>query len=194
MADLWVSDDPVRWRSALDRYPAVIAEQGVNRLPDHDRWYRAELPDAIARRSPAHITRVELVRVTEWKMTRGVWRGRNLGLVKGNAAALVIETSTEALGRAPHPTAPISVLGRLAGVGPATASAVAAAALPDAYPFLDDLVAARVPGLGPVAYTLGYYARYASALRDKAAALGDDWTPALVERAVWAHVGGKAGA
>lgn len=194
MADLWVSNDPARWRSALDRYDAVIAEQGVDGLPDHDRWYSAELPGAIARRSPAHITRDELVRVTEWKMSRGVWRARNLSLVKGNAAAVVIETSTEALRRAPHPTAPISVLARLAGVGPATASAVVAAAVPDAYPFLDDLVAARVPGLGPIAYTMGYYARYADALRDRSAALGDDWTPALVERAVWADVGGKAGA
>jgi hypothetical protein len=45
-----------------------------------------------------------------------------------------------------------------------------------------------------VAWTLGYYARYAEALRERAAALGVGWTPAMVERALWAHVGGKAGA
>ena len=42
-------------------------------------------------------------------------------------------------------------------------------------------------------WTLGYYAKYAEALRERAHALGGDWTPVLVERAVWASVGGKAG-
>jgi hypothetical protein len=194
MAELWASDDPARWRAALDRYDAVIDRQGVAPLAELDRWYRADLPGAIGRRRPLHVTRDELVRVTEWKMARGVWRARNLGLVKGNPAPAVVATSTDALARAPDPTAPIAALARLAGVGPATASAVAAAAFPETYPFLDELVAARVPGLGPVAYTLGFYARYAEALRARAVALGGDWTPALVERAVWAEVGGKAGA
>jgi uroporphyrinogen-III synthase len=193
MADLWASDDPARWRAALDGYEAVIDRQGVAPLAELDRWYRVDLPPAIGGRRPAHVTRDELVRVTEWKMARGVWRARNLGLVKGNAAPAVVATSTEALARAPDPTAPIASLARLAGVGPATASAVAAAAFPGTYPFLDELVADRVPGLGPVAYTLGFYARYAEALRGRAAALGADWTPALVERAVLAEVGGKAG-
>ena len=31
-------------------------------------------------------------------------------------------------------------------------------------------------------------------VRDRAAALGAEWTPVLVERALWAHVGGKTGA
>jgi hypothetical protein len=193
MAGLWGSEDPARWRAALESYEAVIEAQGVARLAEHDAWYRTELPAAIGRRRPIHITRDDLVRVTEWKMARGVWRARNLGLVKGNAAPDVIATSAEALGRAPDATAPISILARLAGVGPATASAVAAAALPETYPFLDELVAARVPGLGPVAYTIGYYVRYADALRDRARSLGGDWTPARVERAVWADAGGKAG-
>jgi hypothetical protein len=93
----------------------------------------------------------------------------------------------------PHRTAPITALTALAGVGPATASAVLAAAAPAHYPFFDELVAAQVPALGPVKWTLGYYARYADALRERARQLGGGWTPAAVERALWAHVGGKAG-
>jgi hypothetical protein len=50
-----------------------------------------------------------------------------------------------------------------------------------------------VPGLGTVKWTMGYYARYADALRERARALGGDWTPVLAERALWASVGGKAG-
>ena len=81
----------------------------------------------------------------------------------------------------------------LAGVGPATASAVTAAVAPELYPFFDELVAAQVPGLGKVAWTLSYYGRYAAALRERADALGAPWTPVMVERALWSSVGGKTG-
>jgi hypothetical protein len=181
-------------RCALGEYSATIVRQGVKKLPDLDTWYRQELPRSIAARSPAHLTRPELVRLTEWKMARGVWRAPNLALVRQNSDKDVRETSTEALGRIPHPTAPISVLAKLRGIGPATASAAIAAAAPDRYPFFDELVAEQLPGLGPVAWTLTYYARYADALRDAANALGGDWTPADLERALWSYVGGKVGA
>jgi hypothetical protein len=113
--------------------------------------------------------------------------------VRGNESQLVVTTSAAALEQVPHPTAPIATLAQLAGVGPATASAVAAAAAPGVYPFFDELVGAQVPGLGKVAFTMGYYARYASALRERAERLGTPWTPVLVERALWANAGGKAG-
>jgi hypothetical protein len=133
-------------------------------------------------------------------MARGVWHARNLALVRGNDPADVERRSAAVLAAVPHPTAPIGELARLAGVGPATA--VAAAALPAVYPFFDELVAAQVPGLGAVAWTLRDDDRYAQALRDRAGQLGRDWTPVMVERdwtpvmverALWAHVGGKAG-
>jgi hypothetical protein len=193
MSGLWAATSDSRWRDALRSYPAVVARQGVARLADLDAWYRDELPEAITKRRPRHATLAELVKLTEWKMARGVWRAPNLVLVKGNDAELVKKTSADALASAPHPTAPVAALAKLAGVGPATASALAAAAEPSIYPFFDELVAAQVPGLGAVKWTMGYYARYADALRARARDLGAEWTPALVERAVWASVGGKAG-
>jgi hypothetical protein len=93
----------------------------------------------------------------------------------------------------PHPSAPIARVCELAGVGPATASAVLAAHSPALYPFFDEIVAAQVPALGAVAFTLGYYKRYAAALRERAVALGKTWTPAQVERALWSNAGGKSG-
>lgn len=191
MPDLWTSTSVAKWQAALDSYEDVIARQGVKPLVGLDAWYRDELPPAIAGRPTPHVTHRELVKVTEWKMARGVWRGRNLALVRGNDEALVERTSTEALRAIPDPKKPIAILAGLAGVGPATASAVAAAAAPDTYPFFDELVGAQVPGLGTVAFTPAYYARYAAALRERATAIG--WTPTMVERALWAHVGGKAG-
>jgi hypothetical protein len=190
---LWKTDSVKEWRGALARYEEVVAAQGVARLPELDAWYRDELPGLIAGRRPRHVTLPELVRLTEWKMARGVWRAPNLVLVRGNPSALVAETSTAALEALPHPTAPIAALATLAGVGPATASAVAAAAEPTIYPFFDELVAAQVPSLGKLAWTLGYYRRYAETLRARAAELGQGWTPVMVERALWSRVGGKAG-
>jgi hypothetical protein len=194
MSALWTTSSESRWRDALRSYRSVIARQGVTRLADLDEWYREELPDAVAKRRPRHATLAELVKLTEWKMARGVWRAPNLVLVKGNDADLVKKTSADALASAPHPTAPIAALAKLAGVGPATASALAAAAEPSTYPFFDELVAAQVPELGAVKWTLGYYAKYADALRERARELGGEWTPVLVERAVWASLGGKVGA
>jgi hypothetical protein len=193
MTDLWSTDDAAAWEAALASYDGVIARQGVARLAEHDAWYRRELPAAIAARARPHVTHAELARVTEWKMARGVWRARNLVLVRGNAPETVEATSADALAQVPHPSKPIATLAKLDGVGPATASAVAAAAAPDVYPFFDELVGAQVPALGPVAFTPAYYARYADAIRARAASLGGAWTPSRVERALWANVGGKAG-
>lgn len=192
MPDLWSSSSPAKWRDALDRYDRVIEQQGVANLAERDAWYRNELPKAIAARGKPHVTLAELVKLTEWKMSRGQWRARNLVLVSGNDARTVIATTTTALSMIPHPTKPISEIAKLDGVGPATASAVAAATAPHVYPFFDELVAEQVPRLGKVAWTLGYYARYATALRERAARLGDGWTPTAVERALWANSGGKA--
>jgi hypothetical protein len=193
MPTLWTSTSLRDWQAALDAYTDVVDAQGVARLTELDRWFRDELPGVLAQRRPAHVTSPELVRLTEWKMARGVWRAPNLVLVRSNAPDDVVRTSTAALAAVPHASAPIAALAKLKGVGPATASAVASAFAPETYPFFDELVAAQVPALGPVAWTLGFYARYADAIRTRAAALGAAWTPAMVERALWAHVGGKAG-
>lgn len=190
---LWTADAPARWIEAISRYDAVIAAQGVASLTAHDAWYQQELPAAIAARATPHVTHAELVRLTEWKMARGEWRARNLVLVRGNPEREVARVTGEAMALAPHPTKPIAMIATLAGVGPATASAVLAAARPAVYPFFDELVAAQVPTLGPVRWTLGYYGRYAEALRERASALGGEWTPAMVERALWAYAGGKVG-
>lgn len=191
---LWHSTRVDDWNAALDAYDDVISAQGVASLPAHDVWYHHELPIRIAERESACVLHEELVRITEWKMARGVWRARNLVLVRGNAPELVESTTRDAFTLVPHPSTPIARVSELAGVGPATASAVIAAYAPEVYPFFDEIVASQVPDLGLVAFTLSYYKRYALALRERAAALGGSWTPARVERALWSNAGGKIGA
>jgi hypothetical protein len=196
--DLWHSDGCAAWHSALSRYEDVVRAQGVSGLPELDAWYRSELPASIASRHPAYITLDELVQVTRWKMKRGVWRQRNLLLVEGNPAPLVEDVSRQAFAAVPDHRKPIVLLSELSGVGAATASAVMAAHTPAVYPFFDELVAAQVPGLGPVAFTAAYYARYAESLRQRTSTLSetcphDKWTVQGVSQALWSASGGKIG-
>ena len=121
-------------------------------------------------------------------MKRGVWRARNLLLVKNNPEEAVRAASEAAFTLAPDPRKPVARLMELDGVGPATASALLSAIRPDVYPFFDEIVAAQIadPPLGPVAFTLPYYLRYAARLRERAAQLGGDFTPQAVSQALFA--------
>lgn len=194
---LWASNKCADWHAALDRYADVIEMQHVNGLPELDTWYRDELPALIAARTPLHITRDELERVTKWKMKRGVWRERNRLLVLSNAPALVKKLSQDAFALIPDPRKPVDLISTLAGVGPATASGVLACVAPAMYPFFDELVAGQIPDLGKVAFTASYYQRYAAQLRDRAERLQkscshQDWTAHDVSQALWSASGGKA--
>ena len=196
-AKLWNQAACAAWSAARERYPAALEASGGRRLVELDRWYHGELPRLLAGRDPAWLSLGDLVRVVEWKMQRGVYRARNLQLVRANDPTIVETASREAFAGAPHPMAPVARLARLKGVGPATASAVLAAARPDVYPFFDDVVAGLIPDFGVVDFTLKVYARYADRLRERAALLavgcGDGWTPHAVGCALWAEAGGKPG-
>ncbi len=187
----WESADADRWRAALAAYPAVIVAQGVAELVQLDTWYRTELPAVLAQRSPAWLEPDELLGIVRWKMRRGEWRPRNLALVRANEPDQVRRCSERAFAAVPDPRRPLVELAALAGVGPATASAVLAAYRPDLYPFLDDRVGAAIPELGVPSFTLAYYVRYAAALRERARELGPDWTAQAVGLALWAASGGK---
>jgi len=194
---LWSSHNCADWHAALDRYVDVIELQHVNGLVELDEWYRNELPALIAKRSPAYITRAELIDVTKWKMKRGVWRERNRLLVAGNAPAVVKKISMEAFRAVPDPRKPVDLISQLAGVGPATSSGVLACYAPAIYPFFDELVAAQIPRLGKVAFTAAYYQRYAEQLRQRANRLQQvcahhEWTAQEVSQALWSASGGKA--
>lgn len=194
---LWHTKGCAAWHDALDRYAEVVRTQGVNGLTEIDEWYRGELPGLIASREPPYVTLAELERATAWKMKRGVWRERNRLLVKSNRSAQVKQASRESFAAVPDPRQPVDLLTALAGVGPATASAVLAAYSPAVYPFFDELVGVQIPGLEKVAFTASYYQRYAAAIRERAAKLSEqckhkEWTAQEVSQALWSASGGKA--
>ena len=190
---LWEEADCARWEAALAAYAGAVEARGGPKLLTLDHWYHDALPAAVRARAPAHLTRDDLLQVVRWKMGRGVWRATNLGLAAGNADADVEAATASALALVPDPVTPVRALARLRGVGAATASAVLAALHPEHYPFLDDLVAAQIPGLGPPAFTVPYYTAYAAALRSRAADLAaacahQAWSPHALDRALWAAV------
>jgi len=194
---LWRSADVSEWQSALDGYDAAIAALPNTKLAAHDAWYREALPMLVHARAPMYVTHDEMVRITEWKMARGVWRAPNLVLVRNNPAGAVEAATSEAAALLDVPAKALAAVSALGGVGPATASAVLAVMAPERFPFFDEIVtgqvAPHVEGMGKIAWTAPYYRKYAAALVARTDALAAGWHATMVERALWAH-GVNAGA
>ncbi|GAQ88455.1 Hypothetical protein KFL_004300060 [Klebsormidium nitens] len=187
---LYESSDSALWEAALDEYPARLQGLGKERLVDLDDFYRVELVKTLKERGNAgYVTKDELVKIVDWKLTRGKWRPRLLGYAKDAAETDIIETSKRAFAALPDVQSAIKILSELKGIGPATASAVLAAHSPNLAPFMsDEALAAALKGTKD--YTPKKYAELAEALTAKAKDLGckstgEPWTPSDVERAIW---------
>ena len=196
---VWEESDCAQWHRRLDQYDSAIAALGKEKLVNLDRWFREELPTKILERVAPRIYHDELQGIAAWKMHRGSWRERNRQLIAAIPPEQVEEVSREAFAAIPDPRKPVAILSTLPGVGPATASAALAAYAPQIYPFFDELVAAFIPDLGPVAFTMSYYLKYATALRERADLLNATcsdtastagtlrkWTAHDVAQALWA--------
>lgn len=196
MSELWSSSDPATWLPCLAAYPGRVAELRGSELADLDRWYREDLPSLIAERAEPHITAPELVRIVEWKLRRGKWRPRLLDFAKAHTDEDVQAASTAAFSQAlkpePDTSAALAALTKLKGVGPATASAVLAAAAPDKFPFASDEALAAVVSK-PFRYNIKEYLQLEKQLQKKAAALNSkssgshQWSVSDVERCLWSH-------
>lgn len=63
------------WKTALGAYAERLQSVGNAKLEELDEFYRVELPQRLTGRAPqAHITRDELTKIMEWKLSRGKWR------------------------------------------------------------------------------------------------------------------------
>lgn len=173
------------WTQCLSVYPEAIslrADQAplttTKGLIPLDLWWREELPSIVAKK---YITSQELCRVVEWKIKRGKFRPL-MGLVQRNDDATVRKV-TKAAFEMTDDEAIQHLADGLAGVGPATASAVLA--FRGSCPFMSD-EALEGSGLSRK-YTIKNYQNFAAALKLKADFLGGNWTAELVGRALWAH-------
>ncbi|XP_035263253.1 uncharacterized protein zgc:112496 isoform X2 [Anguilla rostrata] len=194
---LFACEDPSVWRGIYKKYWQVVElksdGKGKKRgkLLPLDKWYQEELPAAIAGRSERFLTHTELVKLMEWKLTRGKFRPRLQELVATNSSETVERCTKKAFGLLPDITAAVTELSSLKALGPATASAVLAAGAPELAAFMADEAVESIPGLKPIQYTVKHYSLYLQRVKERTQALNkvdtdQDWTPHKVELCLWA--------
>uniref|UniRef100_UPI0037E970CA uncharacterized protein n=1 Tax=Semicossyphus pulcher TaxID=241346 RepID=UPI0037E970CA len=195
MCTLFACEDPASWRSVYEKYWDVVEAKTKGKKPGKllslDKWYQEELPTLISSRPDKHVTHSELVKLMEWKLTRGKFRPRLQQLAASNSEDTVEKCSRKAFSLLPDVQAAIAELSSLKGVGPATASAVLAAGAPEQTAFMSDEAMESVPGLRPIQYTAKHYALYLGRMVERTEKLNkvdplQDWTPHRVELCLWA--------
>ncbi|KAH9365738.1 hypothetical protein HPB48_009601 [Haemaphysalis longicornis] len=115
-----------------------------------------------------------------------------LDLVRINTELAVKSTSKKAFRKLPNLSGAITALTNLKGIGPATASAILAAAFPEQAPYMADESMLSTPGVEATDYTLAEYLNYAERIKDCTRQLAQKdpdavWTPHKVELVLWAH-------
>ncbi|XP_040922955.1 uncharacterized protein zgc:112496 [Toxotes jaculatrix] len=195
MSALFACEEPATWRSVYEKYWDVVEAKTKGKKPGKllnlDKWYQEELPTLISSRADKHVTLSELVKLMEWKLTRGKFRPRLQQLVASNSEDTVEKCSRKAFSLLPDVQAAIAELSSLKGVGPATASAVLAAGAPEQTAFMSDEAMESVPGLKPIQYTAKHYALYLGKMVERSEKLNtvdpqQDWTPHRLELCLWA--------
>ena len=161
------------------------AQEGKQLLKD-DLWMWSQLSEKLQKQNYCKLSQFE--RIVDWKMTRGLFRPRNKQLLSDNGESDVEKYSREAFEMADsQPKKAISLLCKLKGIGPATASALLAVYCPEKYAFMSD-EGMTTAGL-PLKYTEKAYADYKSAIDNKINALPflHDWSANDVQQALWCY-------
>lgn len=187
--DLWASTDASAWRAEL----AAAPTRRTPTVAPIDDWFYARCGDAVKLNE---LTASDVSQAVFWKMKRNKFRPRLQQLADSNTEATVAaaaKAADAALGTAdvksdnqlPSLTAvgsAIDALCVLSGIGPATATCLLTIACAS-IPFFSEEAGAAV--LGSYDHKKPDALKLTSALRQKAADLGDGWTARDVERALW---------
>ncbi|KAK3030222.1 hypothetical protein RJ639_038345 [Escallonia herrerae] len=132
------SSDVKLWREALSSYPTRIESLNKPNLATLDNFYCNLLPPLIRQRSPnPHITTSELAQLMQPRL---------LDFLSSLEDEIVKSASEKAFKSLPDVSKAVSELMVLKGVGPATASAVLVAYLPDVVSFMSDECDHNLPG------------------------------------------------
>lgn len=154
---MWDSSSKT-WALWLQRYDAAIlgrSSTSKNNLPELDNFMWKELPGVISSRKPRHVTAAEYAKVVRWKLKRGKWRPRLQAFADSASDADVVKATTagfRALADGKLREAQLEI-SALKGCGPATASALLAAA-DNNVPFMADELLGAVQSTGTKKYTV----------------------------------------
>lgn len=145
------------------------------------------------------MSKEDLVKLVDWKLTRGKWRPRLLSYAQDASPDVVLDCSSRAFKVVDSLSEDVcspaifqdamKPLLELKGVGPATATAILSA-YHQSIPFLSD--EALVAVTGGREYTLSAAVRILTALQEKAASLNrtqssQRWTAKLIEKCLFAE-------
>ncbi|XP_066539772.1 uncharacterized protein zgc:112496 [Hoplias malabaricus] len=194
---LYNCEDPAVWRGIYGKYWAVVEAKTAGKgktsgkLLPLEKWYQEELPMTISARTEPYLTHTELVKLMEWKLTRGKFRPRLQQLVGSNSEETVLSCTKKAFRLLPNVQSAIEELSTLKGLGPATASAVLAAGAPEEVAFMADEAVESIADLRPVQYTAKHYNLFLQRILQRSKQLNkvdseQNWTPHKVELCLWA--------
>ena len=197
MSTLWQTNGVEDWQLHLQNVKSRVTALEKPRMEELDRWWNEELPAILHVRDQCYLDKEDVVKLVDWKLTRGKWRPKLLQYAKDASDEAVTATTkkvfaslrTAAEPAMQHVEEALKELTSLKGIGPATASAMLTAVCPS-LPFMsDEALAAALHG--PPEYTVKKYIQLVDALRNKAAMLSKasdtSWTAAQVERALWSE-------
>ncbi|XP_023663920.1 uncharacterized protein [Paramormyrops kingsleyae] len=176
---LFSCEDPALWRRIYKSYWRVVELKSMakgkkpGKLLPLDKWYQDELPKAIASRPQRFLTHPELLKVMEWKLTRGKFRPRLQQLVATNPSETVEKCTKKAFSLLPDIQAAITELSSLKALGPATASVLAAGS-PELAAFMADEAVESIPYLKPVQYTAKHYSLYLQRVVERSCSLNEE--------------------
>lgn len=187
------SSDSSRWATALASYDKAIEvvsrERKLgSRLKEVDQWLLHHYPVLVeSRGADKYITLDELVRIMEWKLSRGKDRPMLMSYIKQNSNSCVLSISRASfiLVSKGNWLEGVKKMAELKGVGPATASAILTPVFPNTLVFMADEVLEASTGKKRE-YTLKAYERVREVIYQKSADMGDTWSMDKIGRAMWA--------
>ncbi|XP_078347557.1 uncharacterized protein LOC144632717 isoform X1 [Oculina patagonica] len=189
------------WRETFELYEKILKlkaerekKERAVKLLELDNWFQNQLPQEINKRPEQFLTQEEVIKLMEWKLTRGKFRPRLTQLIQANSSETVKEVTSKAFKCLPDVKLAITELTKLKAVGPATASAILCAGNRQ-VPFMADEAMQAIPGFGKIDYSLKFYLQYLEKIRSCLKNLiqkdsQGEWNEHKVELCLWAHVTG----
>ncbi|CAL4182478.1 unnamed protein product [Meganyctiphanes norvegica] len=161
-----------------------------------DRWYQNELPKKIkSRGTDAHLIYDEMCKCMKWKLQRGKFSPRFRDLIQMNTPRLCMAETKKAfraIMKKEDLASAVAALCNLKGVGPAMASTILTAGVPDHCGFMADECMMAIPEIESIDYTTKELLKYVEQLRKAAERLNSQggsfkWNAHQVEKALWAY-------